>query len=84
MVERRRVLRWVRVLLAVAIVAGVAYAFVGQWPRVRPQLARFDAGHLVLAFVAIVVALLASMLSWRAMLDELGSRLQVRDAARIY
>lgn len=84
MVERRRVLRWVRVLLAVAIVVAVAYAFVEQWPRVRPQLARFDAAHLVLASVAIVVALLASMLSWRAMLDELGSRLPVRDAARIY
>lgn len=84
MVERRRVLRWVRVLLAVAILAGVVYAFVDQWPRVRPQLARFDAGHLVLAAAAVVVALTASMLSWRAMLDELGSRLPVRDAARIY
>lgn len=83
-VQRRQVLRWVRVLLAVAIVAGVVYAFVDQWPRVRPQLAKFDAGHLVFAFAAIVVALAASMMSWRAMLDELGSRLGLRDAARIY
>lgn len=77
-------LRWLRAALALAVLAAVVAAFVTQWPRVRPELARFDAAHLVAAFAAIAAALTASMLSWRAVLTELGSHLPVRDAARIY
>lgn len=84
MVGRRQVLRWARVVLGLAIAVGLVLALVDQWPQVRPQLDQFDAGHLVLAFLAVLVALLASMLSWRAVLTELGSRLPLRDAARIY
>lgn len=84
MVERRRVLAWVRIVLGVAVAVGVVLALVNQWPRVRPHLAQFDAPLVALAFLAVLVALGASMLSWRAVLAELGSRLPLRDAARIY
>ncbi|MQA77037.1 MAG: UPF0104 family protein [Streptosporangiales bacterium] len=84
MVERRRVLAWVRIVLGVAVAVGVVLALADQWPRVRPHLARFDVPLVVSAFLAVLVALGASMLSWRAVLTELGSRLPLRDAARIY
>lgn len=84
MVERRRVLAWVRIVLGVAVAVAVVLALVDQWPRVRPHLARFDVPLVLLAFLAVLVALGASMLSWRAVLAELGSRLPLRDAARIY
>lgn len=82
--RRQRLIRWLRVLLGAAILAGVVAAFVTQWPRVRPALDNFDAADLVLAFIAVAVALFASMLSWRAMLAELGSPLALRDAVRIF
>ena len=80
-VFRSRLLRAGFVL--VALVLGVI-AVVNRWQDVRPVLHRLDAGWLVLSFAAALLALVASAAMWRSLLADLGSRLPVRVAGRVF
>lgn len=78
---------WRRLLrpLALALVLVFAAVYlVQEWPAVSDGLARLDWPHVVGALVAIAVGLAGAMLSWRAVLTGLGSRLPVLAAARVY
>lgn len=75
-----RVVR-VTLLLAALAVGGVALA--DRWSEVRSHLDRVGPGPVVAAFAFISVAEFAAMMSWRALLVDLGSRLPVRGAGRI-
>ncbi|GIH22056.1 membrane protein [Acrocarpospora phusangensis] len=68
--------------LLVALGFGV-WAVAGQWDQVTAGLARLSWGVLAASFVAVVAALFAGMLMWRALLADLGSPLRVADAAKI-
>lgn len=76
-----REVRWL--FVAVAVGLGV-WAVVGQWHDVRTSLAGLGPWVLIGATAAVVGALLASMMSWRALLAALGSPLPVRASARIF
>ncbi|MHB1490367.1 MAG: lysylphosphatidylglycerol synthase domain-containing protein [Cellulomonas sp.] len=77
----RRLLRWVA-LLAVLFFA-VAYV-TSSWDGITTSVARLD-GHAVLGALGLVgVGLVSAMLSWRAVLGGLGSRLPLLAAARVY
>ncbi len=69
--------------LAVALGFGV-WAVVSQWEAISAGLARLSWPLLGVSLVAVVGALLAGMLMWRALLADLGSPLRLTDAAKIF
>lgn len=76
--------RVVRVgFLVVALGFGV-WAVVSQWEAISDGLSRLSWPLLGLSLVAVVGALLAGMLMWRALLADLGSPLRLADAAKIF
>ncbi len=62
----------------------VGVVLVQQWPAVAPQLRRLPVPVLAASTCCVLVAVLASMLSWRLVLAGLGGELPVRQAARIF
>jgi uncharacterized membrane protein YbhN (UPF0104 family) len=72
-----------RILLAVLLAAAI-------WALLRNRAALADALHqmspvaVALAFLPAVASILVSMLSWRELMADLGHRLPVRAAARIF
>jgi uncharacterized membrane protein YbhN (UPF0104 family) len=77
----RRLLRWALAALAVALLVA---ALVRQGPDVVEALRDVDAWSVAAAAVAVLAALVLNMLSWRALLAGLGSRLPVLAGARLY
>lgn len=80
-VLRSRALRAGFVLVAL-VLGGIAVA--QRWEDVRPVLHRLDAGWLALSFAAALLALVASAAMWRSLLADLGSRLPIRVAGRVF
>ncbi|GAA0388602.1 membrane protein [Acrocarpospora corrugata] len=68
--------------LLVALGFGI-WAVAGQWDQVSAGLARLSWAALAGSFVAVLGALFAGMLMWRALLADLGSPLRITDAAKI-
>ncbi|MEO3859232.1 lysylphosphatidylglycerol synthase domain-containing protein [Acrocarpospora sp. B8E8] len=60
-----------------------SWAVTSQWDQVAAGLARLSWGVLAGSFVAVLAALFAGMLMWRALLADLGSPLRITDAAKI-
>lgn len=73
-------MRWAFVALAVGL---GAWAVARQWPRVRTALAGLGPLPIAGAMLAVLVAMVASMQVYRALLAALGSPLPARAAARI-
>jgi uncharacterized membrane protein YbhN (UPF0104 family) len=84
LVRRAAASRWVRWAFVVAAVALAVWAVWDQWPQVSDSLDRLGAGPLAASAVCGMLGLLASLLAWRALLADLGSRLPVRAAARVF
>ncbi len=80
---RARLLRVLRLLLAVVALGFVGLALVSRWSEVRDQLGEVSPVTLVLAFAAACGALGTSLLGWRVLLADLGSPLPVAAAARV-
>jgi uncharacterized membrane protein YbhN (UPF0104 family) len=83
-VTRDRLLRALRPAVGVVVLVAVALAVAGSWSDVRPHLSKLSAGWMVLALVSVVAGLFCTMLSWRALLADLGSPLPLRAAVRIF
>jgi glycosyltransferase 2 family protein len=82
-------MRWARSkglrrLYTSVLVLALGYALVSQREVIARDLARLDAASVVAAWAALVAGLGLSMLSWRAVLADLGSPLPVPVAARIF
>ena len=76
-----------RAALVVLLLAGLALAVLslaGQWSEVRAGARQLSVGYVGAAFVLVLGSLWLAMLSWRAMLEGLGSPVPVRAAARIF
>jgi len=69
--------------LLVALGFGV-WAVAGRWAAVADGLGRLSWGLLAGSLVAVLAALGAGMLMWRALLADLGSPLPVVDAAKVF
>jgi glycosyltransferase 2 family protein len=80
---RRRIVIAVRVIAVVVIAYFVVYTTVRQWAEVRGAFTRLSAGTVAASTLAALLAIGATMLSWRATLADLGHRLPVRAAAQI-
>ncbi len=76
-----------RAALVVLLLAGLSLAVLslaGQWSEVRAGARQLSVGYVGSAFVLVLGSLWLAMLSWRAMLEGLGSPVPVRAAARIF
>jgi uncharacterized membrane protein YbhN (UPF0104 family) len=79
--NRRKAVRLLFLLVALGF--GV-WAVAGQWTAVSEGFTRLSWLELAGSFVAVLGALVAGMLMWRALLDDLGSPLAFPDAAKIF
>lgn len=72
-------------IVALLVVLAFVVAFVArEWDDVRVGLRQLDALSLAGSLVAVLVGLVGAMMSWRAVLLGLGSRLPVPAAARVF
>jgi uncharacterized membrane protein YbhN (UPF0104 family) len=69
--------------LAVALGFGV-WAIASQWQAVSDGFARLSWPLLAGSLAAVLAALAAGMMMWRALLADLGSPLPLRDAAKVF
>ena len=74
-------LRW---LLVVAVAVAVAFALRSSWPEVSHELSRIPAATLLLALGFWVLAPVATLLGWRALLTDLGSHLHLAPGASLF
>ncbi|GAA4205845.1 lysylphosphatidylglycerol synthase transmembrane domain-containing protein [Streptosporangium oxazolinicum] len=61
-----------------------AWVVVGQWDEIRAGFARLSWASLALSLVAVLAALCGGMMTWRALLADLGSPLPLRAGARVF
>lgn len=83
-VTRDRLMRVLRPAVGTLVVVLVVLAVARNWSKVTPHLAELSAGWMLLALLSVVAGLYCTMLSWRALLADLGSPLPLRAALRIF
>ncbi len=83
-VKREQLLRVLRWVVSVAVVAVIVVKLALDWSKVQAHLAELSFGWVALALVSVVAGLFCTMLSWRALLADLGSPLELRPAARVF
>ncbi len=76
--------RWLRIAFMVVAVVGFGLYVAKYWPKVHARAADISAVTIGLGFATVIGGLVASMLAYRALLADLGSRLPVVVAARIF
>jgi glycosyltransferase 2 family protein len=82
-VTRRRVVAVGRVVLGVLVVVGVVWALAGSWHEVSADLARVSPVALVGSTALALLALVMTLVGWRAMLSDLGSPLPIGPASGV-
>jgi glycosyltransferase 2 family protein len=75
--------RVLRVVVTVAVLAALGLALANRWDEVRGRLGQVSPAAVAGALACCLLALLASMLAWRALLADLGSPLPVGAATRV-
>ena len=73
-----------RPLVLVLILVFVALLLAQQWPQVRPLLGRLTVVGLLAATVAVLAGHLATFLSWRALLTDLGFPLPLAGSLHVF
>lgn len=73
-----------RVALSALAVVLLVLAVARQWAQVRDQLDRLSVGWSLLALGFAVAGLAANSMTWKSLLDDLGSPLPTAAAARIF
>ncbi len=82
--RRARVLTAVKWVAAVVAVAFLVWSIAKQWDKIVHDFARLDATTVTVGVVFTIVALVANMLSWRAMMAASGYRVRVAAASSIF
>jgi len=60
------------------------WVVVDQWEEIRAGFARLSWASLTLSLVAVLAALCGGMMTWRALLADLGSPLPLRAGAKVF
>ncbi|HET9022024.1 MAG TPA: lysylphosphatidylglycerol synthase domain-containing protein [Ornithinibacter sp.] len=81
---RSRVLNVVRFGLLAVILAGVGFALWRNWDAVSTELGEMSAPVLVGAFVLTTAAPVLTLMGWRVLLADLGTRLPAAPAASVF
>ncbi|MET8143604.1 lysylphosphatidylglycerol synthase transmembrane domain-containing protein [Sphaerisporangium sp. NPDC005288] len=74
----------VRLLFLLVALGFGAWAVAGRWSQVADGFSRLSWPLLAASLVAVLAALSAGMLMWRALLADLGSPLALTDAAKVF
>jgi uncharacterized membrane protein YbhN (UPF0104 family) len=82
-VSRRRLVAVSRVLLGLLVITAVVWALAGSWREVSADLARVSPGGLAGAAALALLALVLTLVGWRAMLADLGSPLAMGPASGV-
>ncbi|MER7128732.1 lysylphosphatidylglycerol synthase transmembrane domain-containing protein [Streptosporangium saharense] len=76
--------RLVRVAFLVVALGFGAWVVARQWDDIRAGFALLSWPGLVLSLLAVIAALGGGMMTWRALLADLGSPLPLRPAAKVF
>lgn len=79
-----RLLPFARPVVAVLVLAAIAYAVVSEWNGVRSALTTLAWPSVVLSFVAAMAGTVTSLMAWRALLADEGHPLSPFAAGRIF
>lgn len=82
--RRARVLTAVKWVAAVVAVAFLVWSVAKQWDKIVHDFASLDALTVTLGIGFTIVALVANMLSWRAMMAASGYRVRLAAASSIF
>jgi uncharacterized membrane protein YbhN (UPF0104 family) len=82
-VIRSRVVAVARIVLTVLVVAAVVWAVAHSWDEVSAELARVSVGALAASSALALLALVFTLVGWRALLADLGSRLSWGSASGV-
>ncbi|QKE85522.1 lysylphosphatidylglycerol synthase domain-containing protein [Arthrobacter sp. NEB 688] len=82
--SRAKVLLVVRYGLLVLVLAAVVWALAGSWDEVSRELGRMSWPAVVLALVLTLGAPLFTLVGWRVLLADLGTRLPLAPAASVF
>ena len=82
--RRRSMLAVFRAVLMVLVLAGVTFALISSWDDVSPYLSELSLRGVSAAVALALLAPVFTMLGWRTMLTDLGSRLPVAPAAGVF
>lgn len=74
----------VRVIFIVAAVTFALWVVSTQWNEIGPALSLFSPGALLWAFTASLAFGVFSMLAWRELLADVGTRLSASQASRVF
>ncbi|MEU8266733.1 lysylphosphatidylglycerol synthase transmembrane domain-containing protein [Sphaerisporangium sp. NPDC049002] len=78
---RKKLVRFAFLLVALGF---GAWAIAGRWTQVADGFTRLSWPLLAGSLVAVLAALTAGMMMWRALLADLGSPLRFTDAAKVF
>jgi len=82
--RRRWLVNGVKIAFMVAVVVAGAFYIAGKWDEVSDAVRSMDPLWLVLAFLAVVGALVLSMLSWIVVWPAFGVRLPLARGGRVF
>jgi hypothetical protein len=79
--------RWrtvLRLVVAAVFIGVIAVVLAGQWQQARPLLGRLSVPSVVAALALVMAGIFTTFLSWRAALADLGGRLPLPGAMRVF
>ena len=76
--------RLVRLLVAGLFLAVIVAVLADQWQQARPLLGRLSLQALLASWALVLAGLFATFCSWRAALADLGGRLSLVGASRVF
>jgi glycosyltransferase 2 family protein len=79
--------RWrtqLRLVVAGVFLAVIVGVLAGQWQQARPLLGRLSVPAVLAALALVLAGIFATFLSWRAALADLGGRLPLTGAMRVF
>lgn len=81
---RKRIVDAVRILFLVLVLVAVGYALARNWADVSDSFRRIGAGSLTLGLVLAMISPALTLLGWRVLLADLGSRLHIAPASGVF
>lgn len=82
--RRERLVDLVRMVLATLVLVAVCVALYRNWNAVSGELRRIDGRSLALAFLGALLSPILTLLGWRVLLADLGTRLPVPASASVF
>lgn len=81
---RKRVVDAIRIGFLVLVLAAVGYALVRNWSDVSGSFRRIGPGSLTLGLVLAMISPALTVLGWRVLMADLGSRLHIAPASGVF